>query len=67
LCRRPVLPINISVPAHAARHCGEFASAKPDSDADGSTAFLVVTSVIVDHRQTNSVMSPRIEQAVLQE
>ena len=60
-CPRPVLPINISVPAHAARHYGEFASGKPDSGADASVASRVVTSVIVDHRQASSVMSPRIE------
>src|SRR3954464_13763631 len=29
-CPRPVLLINISVPAHAVRHYGEFASGKPD-------------------------------------
>ena len=66
-CPRPVLPINISVPARAARHYGEFASEKPDSGADASVAFLVVTSVIVDRPQAISVMSPRIEHAVLQE
>jgi hypothetical protein len=64
---RSVLPINISVPAHAARHYGEFASAKPDSGADASVASRLVTSVIVDHRRAKSVMSPRIEQAVVQE
>jgi hypothetical protein len=59
--------INISVPAHAARHYGEFASEKPDSGADASMASLVVTAVIVDHPQALSVMSPSIEQAILQE
>ena len=66
-CPRPVLPINISVPAHAARHYGEFASGKPDSGADAGVASLAVTSVIVDHRQATSVMSPRIEHAILEE
>jgi hypothetical protein len=64
---RPVLPINISVPAHAAGHYGEFASAKPASNADGSKAFLVVTSVVVDHRRASSVMSLCIERAAIQE
>ncbi len=64
---RPVLPINISVPAHAARHYGEFASAKPDSSAAAGVASLVVNSVIVDHPKTTSIMSPRIELAVLEE
>ena len=63
---RPVLLISISVPAHAARHYGEFASEKPDSGA-AADAVSVVTSVIVDRPQTLSVMSPRIEHAVLQE
>ena len=33
---RRVLPINISVPAHAAGHYGEFANAKPGSGVDVS-------------------------------
>jgi hypothetical protein len=64
---RRVLLINISAPAHAARHYGEFASGKPDSGADAGVASLVVTSVIVDHHQAISVMSPRIEYSVLEE
>ena len=39
----------------------------PTQSADASVASLVVTSVIVDHHQATSVMSPRIEHAVLQE
>jgi hypothetical protein len=66
-CPRPVLLINISVPAHAARHYGEFASEKPDSGTDANGAFSVVTSVIVDRPKALSVMSPCIEHAVLQE
>ena len=64
---RPVIPSDVSAPAHAARHYGEFASGKPDSGADAGVASLVVTSVIVDHRQARSVMSPRIEHAVREE
>ncbi|HLW79058.1 MAG TPA: hypothetical protein VKU44_05600 [Terriglobia bacterium] len=40
---------------------------KPDSGADAGVAFRLVTAVIVDHRRANSIMSPRIEQAVAQE
>ena len=64
-CPRPVLPINISVPAHAARHYDEFDSGKPDSGADAGVASLVVT---LRHRgppQALSVMSSCIEHAVL--
>jgi hypothetical protein len=64
---RLVLPINISVPAHVVRRYGEFASGKPDRGADVGTASQVVTSVIVDHPQAFSVMSPPIEHAVPQE
>jgi hypothetical protein len=64
---RPVLPNNIFAPAHAARHYGESASGKPDLSTDAGVASLVVTSVIVDHHQVPSVMSPCIEGAVLEE
>ena len=66
-CPRPVLPTNISVPAHVARHYGEFASGKPDSGAAAAGASRPVTSVIVGGSQAISVMSSRIEHAVLQE
>src|SRR5208337_3077573 len=63
---RPVLPTNISVPAHVARHYGEFDSGKPDSGDGAAAASRPVTSVIVDRPQAISVMSSRIEHAVLQ-
>jgi len=64
---RRVLPSGFSARAHAARLYGEFASGKLDSSTVADAASLVVTSVIVDHHQTTSVMSPRIEHAVLEE
>ena len=48
-CPHPVLPINISVPAHAARPYGEFTSAKPDSDSDAGEAPWSHLCVLVDH------------------
>ena len=53
---------NISVPARAARHYGEFASGKPDSDCGGGVGMPASSpSVIVDHPKPGPLMSPHIE------
>ena len=62
---RPVLPINISVPARAASHYGEFARGEPDSGADAGVASWVVIGGIGNRPQTRSVMSPCTEHAIV--
>ena len=64
LCLRPVLPIDISVPAHAARPYGEFASAKPDSDAAAAVVPGLCVALEVAHPRPHQSCRHVLESAI---
>ena len=59
-----VLPINISVPAHAVRRYDEFASAKPDSDVAADVVPGLSVALEADHPRPHQSCRHVLENAI---